>query len=88
MVRIQSQAAAVHRHAVTGSNLFRDMRRSDLQLRSVLRCPNLEHVPDFFDQTCEHIFEKTKRDQDIDERAGQLKCCSLPRCARRGARLV
>ncbi len=50
----QSQATAIHCHAVAGLNLSRDMGRCDLQLPSALRRTDLERIPDFFNQACEH----------------------------------
>ena len=49
-MRADGQTTAIHSDAVTGSNLFRDTRRRDLQLRPAIAGANPKHAADFLDK--------------------------------------
>src|SRR5438445_11182915 len=53
-MRADGQTTASHSDAATGSNLFRDTRCGDLQLRAAIAGANPKHAADFLDKTGEH----------------------------------
>lgn len=63
-----SQAAPVHRNAVTRSNLRCDFRRGYLQPRSLFGSANRQDCADLFDQTGKHADQLVAKENQRDER--------------------